>query len=171
MSLNQNGINLIKSFEQLRLKAYDDKQPNKDISDPAIGLLGIITVGYGSTGPWIQRNTVITEEQAEHFLVADLAKAQSIVDKRITVPLNDNQYSALVSFAFNCGGYYHDAQGQLHHYQLWDFINQKKSNDEIVAKWITTAITSGGQQMAGLIRRRTAEAALFVKPLTEPSGT
>jgi len=165
MPLNQNGINLIKSFEQLRLRAYDDKQPNKDISDPAISLIGILTVGYGSTGPWVQRNSVITEDQAEHFLVADLAKAQAIVDRRITVPLNDNQYSALVSFAFNCGGYYHDSQGTLHHYELWDFINQNKTNDEIVAKWITTAITSGGQHMSGLIRRREAEAALFAQPV------
>jgi lysozyme len=165
MPLNQNGINLIKSFEQLRLKAYDDKQPNVDISNPAIPQKGILTVGYGSTGPWVQRNTTITEQQAEEHLLGDLAKAEAVVKQRITIPINDNQYSALVAFAFNCGGYYHDAAGQLHHFELWDFINGGKSNDEIAAKWATTAVTSGGQHMDGLVRRRQAEAALFVKPI------
>src|SRR5438876_575365 len=122
MPLNQNGINLIKSFEQLRLKAYDDKQPNKDISDPSSPLIGILTVGYGSTGSWVQRNTVITEDQAEHFLVADLAKAEAIVDRRITVPLKLIPHENFSHFFSSC---YHIAN---HFCPISIFISDARLN-------------------------------------------
>ena len=61
MKLNQKGIDLIKSYEKLFLRAYDDFQPKVTLTANT-KILGTLTIGYGSTGKWIKYDTVITEK-------------------------------------------------------------------------------------------------------------
>src|SRR4028119_1870405 len=87
--INQKGLALIKEFEGCQLEAY---------LCPA----GVWTIGYGHTlsaAPGMS----IDESKAEALLKEDLRKAEEAVDRLVTVPINDNQFSALVSFVFNIG--------------------------------------------------------------------
>lgn len=141
MKTNQDGINLIKSFEGLRLKPY---------LCPA----GVWTIGYGTTKGITKNTPEITETEAEELLEKDLIKFESIVIDNVDVELTDNQFSALVSLVYNCGsaplkkslgavlntGNYLGAAEQ--------FLRWNKAN---------------GKELAGLTRRRKAERDLFLK--------
>jgi lysozyme len=157
MKVNNAGIELIKSYEKLYLRAYDDFKPSLELTASTV-IKGTLTVGYGSTGSWVKWNTIITREKAEQLLNEDIAKAEAIVKRLLKVELNDNQYSALVSFAFNTGGGYIGKDKKWHPYELWSWINAGKDVSE---KWITTAITSKGKPLRGLVNRRTAEYQLY----------
>lgn len=87
--INGAGVAIIKHFEGLKLKAY---------KCPA----GIWTIGYGHTGPDVLPGLVITEARADELLAADLARFEAGVADLAKVA-NDNQFAALVSFAFNLG--------------------------------------------------------------------
>lgn len=163
--LNEDSLNLIKGFEKLRLKSYDDRNPSADISNPKTPLAGSLTIGYGHTGSDVQRDTVWTEEQADTVLNLDLMVAESKVKLLVKVPLNPNQYGALTSFAFNCGGYYLN-DGNWQPYHLWSLINMNASEKEIRDLWEVTAVTSKGIPMKGLENRRLAECDLYFTPIT-----
>jgi lysozyme len=90
LDMSVNGYALTESFEGLRLAAY---------LDPA----GIWTIGYGHTGRGISQGLVITEEQAVSLLKLDIDSAVSAVNHFVKVPLNQNQFDALVDFTFNLG--------------------------------------------------------------------
>lgn len=158
-------VSIAKEFEGLRLKAYDDLQPGVDISNPAIPIKGMLTIGYGHTGPDVKRTSVITEPEAEALLREDMLEA--IVRAKQLVPsyqkLNENQFSAVVDFIFNCGGTYTDRTGKRRKYRLLEIINNNPSDPEIPGIFVTTAVTSKGQQLKGLIRRREAEAKLYTR--------
>src|SRR5581483_5984624 len=81
---------MIKHFETLRLDAYLDP-------------VGVPTIGYGHTGG-VRLGMSITPAQAEEFLRQDLNSAQADVLRNVKVPLNENEYGALVSLVFNIGG-------------------------------------------------------------------
>jgi len=87
--INQNGLALIKHFEGLYTDAY-------------VCPAGVPTIGYGHTEN-VSLGQSITPKKAEQILKGDMEKFSSAVEKSIGVELNDNQFSALVSFAFNCG--------------------------------------------------------------------
>lgn len=140
--INAAGLSLVKSFESLRLTAYRDTG-------------GVPTIGWGHT-KGVRLGQVITEAQASDFLMDDLEEAESAVIRFVSVPLNDNQFAALVSFAFNCGteafrrstlrkklnaGDYAAVPGQL---ALW--------------------VNDNGVKLNGLVRRRKAEADLWNTP-------
>lgn len=165
MKINQEGINLEKHFEGLHdgdLKAIG-LQPKMDC-------IGIWTEGYGRAmrdgkGNFIKgaankelaylRITIHTEKEAESALVVDNAVREHIVMQNIKVPLNENQFSALVSYVYNTGG-----SGTL-----YSLIN-KKSPDKDIRNWFEQHyITADGIVMNGLILRRKAEANLYFKPL------
>ena len=142
---NQAGLDLIKSFEKLVLRAYQVKYPGKT---------DVWTIGYGST-EGVHPGMVITEEQALEMLQNDLITAEEAVAKFITVALNDNEFSALVSFTFNCGA------GNLQTSTLRKLLNagnRKGAADQFLV-WDKV----GGQAVDGLDRRRKAERALFLK--------
>lgn len=88
--LNCDAISLIKHFESLKLDAYRDP-------------VGIPTIGYGHTDG-VRLGTSITPVEAEELLRLDLNGAQADVLRSVKVPLNDNEYGALVSLVFNIGG-------------------------------------------------------------------
>lgn len=142
-SINKAGIDLIKKFEVLKLEAY---------YCPA----GVLTVGYGHTGKDVKLYQKISAEQAEKLLDADLRKFEYGVSEALRVPVSDNQFSALVSFAFNLG------LGALRKSTLLKKINAKDFDavpDEF-RKWVNV----GGAPSLGLIRRRQAEIDLWLKP-------
>ncbi|MBD3881125.1 lysozyme [Phormidium tenue FACHB-886] len=138
--INAKGLRLLKSFEGLRLTAYLDP-------------VGIWTIGYGTTsgvGPGMQ----ITEAQAEAFLKRDLARFENAVANLVEVPLSSDQFSALVSFAYNVG------EGALANSTLLRLLNQgdfRGAADQLL-RW--NRGDSG--ELPGLTRRRRAERALFL---------
>jgi lysozyme len=137
------GIALIKSFEGLELRAY---------KCPA----DVLTIGYGSTGPHVKPNMVITEKQAEDLLRQDLVRFERAVTRLVTVPISQNQYDALVSFTFNLGEGNFSRSTLLKRVNARDFSGAQKE----FAKWNR----AGGIVLAGLTRRRAAEAKLFGEP-------
>ena len=138
--IGKPGLDLIKSFEGLKLRAY--LCPAK-----------VWTIGYGSTGQHVTPGKVITEAQAEELLKHDLDRFEAAVTRLVTVPLHQNQYDALVSFAFNVG------ISALERSTLLKRVNAKLFDQAAAEfqKWNRAA----GRPLAGLTRRRAAEAALF----------
>jgi GH24 family phage-related lysozyme (muramidase) len=98
---------------------------------------------------------VINEQQAYKYLREDLYDFEAAVNKFVKVPLNDNQFSALVSFAFNVGS------GAFKSSTLLKKLNQK--DYEGAADQFDKWIYAKGQVLNGLIRRRKAEKELFLK--------
>lgn len=146
MQLGAAGLALIKEFEGCKLEAYQDQH-------------GIWTIGWGHTGPEVVPGLVWTQEQADAQLVADTQTAVTGVMRYLDVTVNQNQFDALVSFAYNVGvadfagstllrllngGYPNMAAAQ---FPMWDHI--------------------AGQVNAGLLRRCDAEQALFERPVTD----
>lgn len=145
MVTSNNGINLIKKFEGCRLTAYQDS-------------VGVWTIGYGHT-KGVKKGQTITEAQATTFLKSDLSTAEKYVMRHnATYNFNQNQFDALVSFTFNCGG------GNLS--KLTN--NDKRTIAEISEK-ILSYNKGGGKVLNGLTRRRKAEKELFDKAVTTSS--
>ncbi|MDE1714209.1 lysozyme (plasmid) [Chromobacterium amazonense] len=140
MKTNAAGIKLIKSFENLRLNAYQD-------------MVGVWTIGYGHTGPEVKPGQSLTQAQADQLLADDLDHFETGVSRLVTAPLNANQFSALVSFSYNLG------LGSLQRSTLLELLN--KSNYAGAAAQFPDWDHSGGKVVAGLLRRRLAEQTLF----------
>jgi len=141
MKINQDGLDLIKQFEGCKLEAY---------LCPA----GIATIGYGHTKT-AELGAVITEAEAEALLRADLKDAEDAVNQLVTVPINDNQFSALVSFVFNVG------TDSFEHSTLLAMLNAYASALTVSAQFLRWN-KADGQELPGLTRRRHSERALFV---------
>lgn len=150
MQTSQRGIEIIKRFEGLSLRAY---------ADPATGGEPY-TIGYGSTTD-VEPGDSITPEGAERLLREDLKNAERAVEQLVTVPLNANQHAALVSFVFNLGF------GNLASSTLLKRINA--GDYEGAAQELDRWVYAGGERLKGLERRRAAEKALFLSP-DEPSA-
>src|SRR5690606_18480116 len=99
MKTSIRGKELIKKYEGLSLKAYPDPATG---GDPW-------TIGYGTiiypSGEPVHPGDVITEEEAEDYLINDLEQFEKHVNDLVTVKLNQNQFDALVSFVYNLGPY------------------------------------------------------------------
>ena len=145
MKVNKQGIQLVKSFEGCFLNAY--LCPAK-----------VWTIGYGNTkyqnGTAVKQGDKITQEQAEALLSDILAEFSKGVSKLIKVELNDNQFSALVSFAFNLG------TGALSKSTLLKKVNANP-NDKTIENEFMRWVSAGGKKLNGLVRRRTAESKLY----------
>lgn len=114
------------------------------------------TQGYGHTKGVSMDAEAITLEQGLEWLKNDLSVALRAVERLITVPLTNNQIIALTDFTFNLGS------GALQRSTLRQKINRRDFGDcpQEFAKWVW----SGGRKLPGLIRRRSAESALFQSP-------
>ncbi len=166
-AIPQAAVDLVKEAEGLRLTAYPD---------PATGGAPW-TIGYGHTGPDVRPGLRITKAQAEQLLQADLDIAAAVVDRAVTVELTDNQRGALVSFVFNVGAG-RKAKGKdagkdgfvtLKSGQPSTLLRKLNVGDAGVAaaefaKWTRGA----GKVMPGLVKRRAAEAALFLSGEVHP---
>lgn len=140
-NLSANGLNLIKSFEGCRLIAYKCLPTEK-----------YYTIGYGHYGSDVTAGMKITKEQAEKLLLKDCKKAIKNVNSFMSkYNFNQNQFDALVSFAFNVGS-----------------INQLTASGTRTLEQISSKITaynkSGGRVIAGLVKRRAKEKELFDTP-------
>jgi len=148
MNVSAAGINLLKTFEGLRLKPYNDSA-------------NYATIGYGHllhkspvTSFDIAQWSGFTSAGAEKLLKEDLKTTEAVVASAFpTGFLKQNQFDALVSFAFNVGG------GAFRNSTLY---KKARSGDFSGAagefmKWVN----AGGKPVAGLIARRAAEASLF----------
>lgn len=134
----QKGIELIKSFEGLRLKAYK-----------AIPSEPYYTIGYGHYGKDVSPDAVIDEDEAIYLLKRDLEKAERAVnDLKIANSLNQYQFDALVSFTYNCGS------GNLK-----KLVKDRSIED--IGKAILKYNKANGQVLQGLVRRRQAEHDLY----------
>jgi lysozyme len=141
--VNQATVDLVKKFEGCVLHAYQD-------------VVGVWTIGYGHTSG-VKKGQTITQAQAEKMLKDELSVFAEKVQKLIKVSLNENQFGALVSFAYNVG------VGALATSTLLKLLNAKNftgaSNE--FARWNK----AGGRVLAGLTKRRAEEKALFNKPV------
>lgn len=142
MRLSQTGLDLIKEFEGLRLKAYSD-----------IG--GVPTIGYGTTGPDIKLGMEITKAEAEDLLRADVAAFERGVSNLVKVAINQNEFDALVSFSYNVG------LNALRTSTLLRLLNAN-ADRAVVASEFLRWNKVGTQVVEGLTRRRKAEQALFL---------
>lgn len=134
MRCNSKGLDIIRKYEGCRLKSY---------KCPA----GVWTIGYGHTNGVVQGMT-ITQAKADAFLQEDINKCESYVDKYVKIPLTENQYSALVSFTFNCG------VGNLQKLV-------KNRNTDQIADAIRLYDKANGIPLSGLTKRRLEEQKLF----------
>ena len=142
--INSAGLDLIKSFEGCRLKAYKD-------------IVGVVTIGYGATGPDIEDGMVWTQEQADERLARDLEKFCAGVEELVQVDINDNQFASLVAFSYNVGLNALSGSTLLKKLNDGDFDGAV----EQFARWSR----AGGKIVDGLARRREAEANLFTAAL------
>ncbi|MGB4239631.1 MAG: lysozyme [Candidatus Hydrothermia bacterium] len=141
MKTSKKGIEIIKKYEGLRLKAY---------KCPA----GILTIGYGHTKN-VKQGDTITETQAEILLIYDLIDIENCIKKNVKIPLNQNQFDALVSLCFNIGC------GNFLKSTLLKKLNEGKIAEAVkeFLKWNK----AGGKELAGLTKRRQEEMELFLK--------
>ena len=141
--IGQAGLALIKQYEGCRLAAYRCAA-------------GVWTIGYGHTAG-VHSGMTITQAQADAYLQQDIAKFEGYVNNPTYVPiteqLNQNQFDALVSFAFNLGA------GNLRKLCKGRTAAQ-------IAQAMTQYCKANGKVLAGLRRRRAAEQALFNKPVS-----
>lgn len=147
--MSNNGLQLIKSFEGFR-------------SNPYLDSAGIPTIGFGTIMyPNGLRVTIddldITEDQAEQYLSYQILQKTAGVDGMVTGAVNQNQFDALVSFAYNLG------LGALRGSTLLRLVNQDDFGDASneFLRWTH----AGGMVVSGLVRRRTAEQQLFITPV------
>lgn len=144
-NMSDEGIALLKRFEGLRLKAYQD-----------IG--GVWTIGYGHTsaagGMAVYEGLSITYEQAEQLLKDDLARmTYPVIERLVKVPLTQGQFDALASFIYNLG------EGQVSSSTLLQLLNDEDysgaSNE--FGRWVYV----GREKINGLVRRRNDERERF----------
>ena len=147
MNYSKNGLHLTENFEGLRLTAYPDPATH---GDPW-------TIGYGHTGAEVHQGMTITQDQAEEFLMQDVQKAVQTVNSKEHTDLTQNEFDALVDFVFNCGA------GNFAGSTLLKNINAGDMEGAALEfqKWTH----ADGKVMAGLIKRRHAEAVLFLNKL------
>jgi lysozyme len=145
MRLNSAGIKLLHDFEGLRLTSY---------LCPA----GVWTIGYGNTfyedGTPVRSGQTITKERAEQLFLLVANRFASDVQNLLRRTLNENQFSALVSFAYNVG------IGNLRKSTLLRKVNANPRDTTIRTEFLKWNKASG-RELAGLTRRRQAEAVLF----------
>ena len=134
--INKSGLNLIKKYEGCKLTSY-------------ICPAGVLTIGYGHTGKDVKPKQTITKKKAISLLKKDLSRFERHVQSyNYIYEWTDNEFSALVSFAFNIGN-----------------IDQLTAYGTRTRSQIRTAmlkyVKSNGKTLAGLVKRRKAELKLF----------
>lgn len=141
--INDAGLNLLKSFEGLRLKAY---------KCPA----DVWTISYGVTGPNVKEGMEITKDEAERMLSDMLRRFEAAVEGHVRVKLTDNQFAALVLFAYNVGvsAFLGSTLLKLLNGKAYDAVPEQ------MRRWNKVK----GRVSRGLVRRREAEIALWNTP-------
>lgn len=134
------GLSLTEQCEGCELNAYQDQ-------------VGVWTIGYGHTGPDVVAGLTITLEEAQQLLQKDVASAVACVNNSVAVELTQNEFDALVDFVFNLGPGAFESSTLLRDLNAGDFAAAAAQFDA----WDH----AGGAVVAGLLRRRQQETALF----------
>lgn len=158
MDISQRGIDLIVSFEGKHRDIGDGKYEAylDTLAKPPVWTI------YCGLTKGVSKGMVVSHEEGDRMFQKELAVYEDAVERLITVPLNQNQFDALVSFTYNCG------VGALTNSTLRRLLNQGKY--EQVPAQLMRWVKAGGVTYRGLQRRRAAEGALFMEPMpqTEP---
>jgi len=145
MSVSNLGVDLICGFEGKRLVAYDDG-------------VGVWTIGFGTTiypnGIKVKKGDTCTEAQAKEYMAHDLKKFEQAVNGAVNIPLNQNQFDALVSLAYNIG------TGAFNKSTLVKKLNAGDIRG--AADQFDVWINAGGKRMQGLVNRRAREKAFYL---------
>ena len=139
MRTSEKGLNLIKKYEGLRLKAY---------KCPA----GVWTIGYGHT-KGVKQNDTITEAQAVELLLRDVLDCEGVINRLVKKTLNQGQFDACISFIFNLGAGNFQRSTLLRKINQDDFAGASRE----FSRWIY----SGGKILNGLKKRREEEKQLL----------
>ena len=139
--VSELGQELIRHFEGVRLTAY-------------VCPAGVLTIGFGHTGPDVYEGQQITQAVANQLLRDDLDRFEKGISNQINVLLTQHAYDALVSWAFNVG------LGATGDSTLRRRLNAGEDVNTVISQELPRW-TSGG--MAGLVRRRAAEVKLAVE--------
>lgn len=145
MQISKNGIELIKRFEGLRLKAYQDS-------------VGVWTIGYGwiqpvdgkKVGPGMQ----IDQATADRLLKCGVVQYEQGVNQLVKVKITQGQFDALVSFAYNLGLRSLSTSTLLQKMNAGD----KQGAADQFGRWVN----AGGKRLDGLVARRAAEREMFL---------
>ena len=151
MNINKATIDLVKDFEGCKLTAYRDP-------------IGVWTIGYGTTaraglGIIPTAGMTITQAEADQLLADGLNKFADQIRPMINAGLNDNQFGASVSLAYNIGVHAFSTSSALKHINAGDY--DKAANSILLFN------KAGGKVLKGLVRRREAERKLFLTPVFE----
>ena len=141
LATSQIGIDLIKVFEGCRLQAY-------------VCSAGVLTIGYGHTGPEVTAGLEITSAEAEGFLVEDLKRFENAVNRCVKVALTQNEFDAIVSFAFNVGA------SALEHSTFCKRMNAGQNKAQCFKEEFPKWVNGSNGPLPGLVRRRDAEVEL-----------
>ncbi|EMN8762191.1 lysozyme [Serratia marcescens] len=145
MNISKSGIELIKRFEGLRLKAYQDS-------------VGVWTIGFGWTqpvdgkkvGPGMQIDQAI----ADRLLKCGVVQYEQGVNQLVRVRITQGQFDALVSFAYNLGLRSLSTSSLLQKLNAGD----KQGAADQFGRWVN----AGGKRLDGLVARRAAEREMFL---------
>jgi lysozyme len=142
MKLSPRGSGLIKKWEGLRLNSYYDTA-------------GVITVGYGHTGPDVYPGQTIDEPTANALFDEDVVEAESAVQSMVQVPVSQSQFDALTSFTFNLGAGKVQDSTLIRKLNAGDYAGAEQE----FKRWKY----AGGKESEGLINRREDETAMFAE--------
>jgi lysozyme len=144
MKISEEGKDLIKLFEGVRLKAYKCSA-------------GVPTIGFGNTyypnGDKVKMGDTITLEQARDLFDDLIVRYERIVNSKLKVDVKQNQFDALVSHTYNTGG----------STTLFKLVNMEANKDKIKDWFLTKYITANGKVLQGLKNRRLKEWELYNK--------
>jgi len=145
MSVSNKGVDLICEFEGKRLAAYDDG-------------VGVWTIGFGTikypNGVRVKKGDTCTLEQAKEYMRHDLIEFEHTVNSSVKVPLNQNQFDALVSLAYNIGS---------NAFKSSTLVKKLNTGDyQGAADQFNVWVNGGGKRMQGLVNRRDREKLLFL---------
>lgn len=143
--VSADGVALIQRFESCRLSAYPD--PGSHDGNPW-------TIGWGSTGPDIKKGVTWTQAQCDERFRGDLSLYERQVEKALSgAPTTPHQFDALVSLAYNIGGETFAKSTLLKKHRAADYAGAARE----FGRWIY----NDGHPLAGLVKRRAAEAELY----------
>ena len=144
MRISEEGKDLIKLFEGVRLKAYKCSA-------------GVPTIGYGTTyypnGDKVKMGDVITLEQSRELFDDLIVRYERIVESKLKVDVKQNEFDALVSHTYNTGG----------STTLFKLVNMEAPKEKIKDWFTTKYITANGKRLQGLVNRRQKEWELYNK--------
>ena len=139
MNISEEGLSLIKKFEGCELKSYRCSA-------------NVLTIGYGHT-KGVEENQKITQEEAEEMLASELGEYEDYINDMVECDLEQHQFDALVAWVYNLG------PTNLRSSTMLKRLNANDLDD--VPAQIRRWNKAGGKVLAGLTRRREAEALMF----------